>query len=390
MSSERVIRIVMVAGEVSGDFLGAGLIAALKKKLKKVEFWGIGGPQMTKEGLRSLVPMERLSVMGLTDVLRRYPELYGIHKKLLQECVANPPDVFIGVDYQHFNLSVAEKLKPTGIKTIQYVSPQVWAWRPKRVLRIKKAVDLMLTLFPFEELFYNKHQVPVAFVGHPLADVIPLKNDIQTKKSALGYKADDTVVAVLPGSRLGELRHIGGLCWQVMYKMSFCRPKLRFVVPVPNEQIKEAFERQRGQEMQHIEVQVLVGQAREALAAADVALVKSGTGTLEAMLLKCPMVVAYKYGIINHIIFSPQIKSPFYSQPNLLANQALVLEFLQYDACPEKIAEALLALLDNPARREYLQQRFEAIHADLRQNTNDKASEAVLELLSKFTEPAVL
>lgn len=379
---DKVFRIALVAGEVSGDFLGAGLMAAVKKQIKQVEFYGIGGPQMINEGLDSMVPMERLSVMGIGDVLWRYPELYRIRRRLINELIENPPDLFIGIDYQHFNLYVETKLKQNGIKTVHYVSPKIWAWRQKRVFKVKKAVDLMLTIFPFEETFYQQYQVPVHFVGHPLADIIPLENDVCANKIALGYKADDVVIAVLPGSRMGELRHMAALFIDVIRKIHLQRPKIRFIVPMASAELSDFFEQQHRKHISGADVQVVVGRAREAMAAADLVLVKSGTATLEAMLLKRRMVVVFKWGALSHAIISPQVKVPFISLPNLLANQALVPEFIQNNACPDKITASILRLLDDDLAEKKLQMKFAEIHNQLKQNASEKAAVAVLALLA--------
>ena len=379
---DKVFRIALVAGEVSGDFLGAGLMAAVKKQIKQVEFYGIGGPQMINEGLDSMVPMARLSVMGIGDVLWRYPELYRIRRKLINELIANPPDLFIGIDYQHFNLYVETKLKQNGIKTVHYVSPKIWAWRQKRVFKVKKAVDLMITIFPFEEAFYQQYQVPVHFVGHPLADAIPLENNTHANKKAWGYKTDDVVIAVLPGSRMGELRHMAPIFIEVIKKIQLQRPKIRFIVPMANADLLTFFEQHYRQNISGADVRVVVGCAREAMAAADLVLVKSGTATLEAMLLKRPMVVAFKWGALSHAIISPQIKIPFVSLPNLLASQALVPEFIQKNASPDKITESILGLLDDDLAEKQLQMKFKAIHNQLKQNASEKAATAVLGLLA--------
>ena len=381
MSVNRIIRIAVVVGEASGDFLGAGLIAALKKQIKNVEFYGIGGPQMINEGFNTMVSMERLSVMGITDVLWRYPELYRIRQKLIRELTANPPDLFIGIDYQDFNIYVETKLKQCGIKTVQYVSPKIWAWRQKRVFAVKNAVDLMLTIFPFENELYQNHHVPNHFVGHPLADIIPLANDLYASKKSLGYKTDDVVIAVLPGSRMGELRHMVPLFIEIIKKVHLQRPKISFIVPMVSVELKDFFEHQNRQNLSGADVKVVIGHAHEAMAAADLVLVKSGTATLEAMLLKRPMVVVWKMGALSHAIMNSQIKIPFISLPNILANQALVPEFRQKNACSNKITEIIFTLLDDVGSAKKLQTAFEEIHHQLKQDANEKAAMAVLALI---------
>ncbi len=381
MFVHRQIRIALVAGEVSGDFLGAGLIAALKKQLKNVEFYGIGGSKMIAEGFRTMVPMERLSVMGISDVLWRYPELYQIRRRLISELLANPPDLFIGIDYQHFNLYVETQLKQNGVKTIQYVSPKIWAWRQKRVFKVKKAVDLMLTIFPFEDVFYRHYSVPVRFVGHPLADVIPLENNVALSKKALGIKPNEIVIAILPGSRLSELRHMAAIFIDIINKINVHRPEIRFIFPMVSGELKAFFEHHYSINVSKANVKVMIGQAREVMAAADLVLVKSGTATLEAMLLKRPMVVLFKWGVLSHAIIAPQLKIPFVSLPNLLANQALVPEFIQGKICLDDVVKTVFELLDDVILKKKLQIKFGEIHHQLRQNANEKAASAVLELL---------
>lgn len=381
MAIHRPIRVAIVAGEMSGDLLGAGLMRELKKGLSHVQFIGIGGSQMLQEGLDSYVEIERMSVMGISDVLKRYLELYRIRQKLFNEWTANPPDVFIGIDYSKFNLSLALRLKKQGIKTVQFVSPKIWAWRQKRVFYIKKAIDLILTLFPFEEAFYQKYDVPVQFVGHPLADLIDLNIDVHEMKKKSGYSAEDKVIAVLPGSRDGEMKHMGPLFLDVMYEISLSEPLVHFIVPIAKPSMRQIFEAQLRTKAYHLKLQITDGRAREAMAGADVVLAKSGTSTLEAMLLKRPMVVAFKWGAITHAIISPQLKIPFISLPNLLANQELVPEFVQSKALPKPIAQAVLEFLHSP--NTHLQPKFLDIHKVLRQNASEKAASAVLKILNR-------
>lgn len=370
----------MIAGELSGDLLGAGVIRELKRHLNNVEFVGVGGPQMLEEGFKSLFNISELSVMGIGDVLRRYPKLYILRYQLLKEWKENPPDVFIGIDYPDFNLSVESRLKQSGIKTIHLVSPKVWAWRQKRVFLIKKAVDLLLTLFPFEEAFYKKYDVPAQFIGHPLADVIDTNLDEAFFRKKYNYKADDIILAVLPGSRVGELKYMGPLFLDVMQKISVDYPDTHFVVPLPTHELHSLFSKQIQAKYSHLKIQILNGNAREAMAISNVVLAKSGTATLEAMLLKRPMVVAFKWGAITHSIIAPQIRVPYIALPNLLAGKKLVPEFIQDKATVVNIAEAVLNLLNNPMQSDLVEQ-FAIIKQALRQNANEKAALSILKVL---------
>lgn len=378
---DRHVRVGIVAGELSGDLLGSGLMEALKELTPNIEFVGIGGPKMIDSGCRSLFPMERLSVMGIVEVLGRLTELLAIRKSLLQELSNNPPDVFIGIDSPDFVIPLELKLRQQGIKTVHYVSPSVWAWRQRRIHKIKKAVNLMLTLFPFEAAFYEKHDVPVRFVGHPLANLIDPDLDVVRAKQHWGYGGHDRVVAVLPGSRGGELKYMGPLFIDAMRRMHLMDPRIKFVVPLVNAARKEQFEQQLLQNEQALPVQLIDGHPREVMAASDAVLVTSGTATLEAMLLKRPMVVAYQWGAITHGIISRLVKADYIALPNLLANELLVPEYVQEDAKADVLARKMLELLNDTERRDYLKRRFDEIHQSLRKNANVEAASAVLSLL---------
>lgn len=377
---KRLIRIAMIAGELSGDLLGAGVIRELKQHLTNVEFIGVGGPQMLKEGFHSLIDISELSVMGISDVLRRYPQLYLIRERLLREWTINRPDVFIGIDYPDFNLSVEARLKKQNIKTIHLVSPKVWAWRQKRVHLIKKAVDLVLTLFPFEEAFYQQHGVSAQFIGHPLADLIEINPSHSTLRKKYNYQPDDIVMAALPGSRAGEIKYMGPLFLKVMQKIAVERSHVHFIVPIACQELYPVFFRQFQTEYDHLKIQIIHGNAREAMAISDVVLTKSGTATLEAMLLKRPMVVAYKWSKLTHAIIAPQVKVPYIALPNLLANQKLIPEFVQEKADVDSIADSVLNLLDSSNHSELIKQ-FTDIHHTLRQNANEKAALSILRIL---------
>ncbi|HAT1659714.1 TPA: lipid-A-disaccharide synthase [Legionella pneumophila] len=377
---KRLIRIAMVAGELSGDLVGAGVIRELKQHLTNVEFMGVGGPQMLKEGFHSLIDISELAVMGISDVLRRYPQLYFIREKLLREWTINPPDVFIGIDYPDFNLSVETRLKKQNIKTIHLVSPKVWAWRQKRVHLIKKAVDLVLTLFPFEESFYRQYGVPAQFIGHPLADLIEINPNNAALRKKYNYQPNDTILAALPGSRVGEIKYMGPLFLEVMQRIAVAMPHVHFIVPIACQELYPVFFKQFQARYSQLKIKIIKGNAREAMAISDVVLTKSGTATLEAMLLKRPMVVAFKWSKFTHAIIAPQVKIPYVALPNLLASQKLVPEFVQKKATADCITESVLNLLASPNQSNLIKQ-FTDIHHTLRQNANEKAALSILRIL---------
>ena len=370
--------VALVAGEASGDILGAGLMQALKARHPQVEFLGVGGPRMEAEGLVSAFPMERLAVMGLIEVLGRLRELLGRRKRLLAELIAAKPDVFIGIDAPDFNLTLELKLREAGIKTVHYVSPSVWAWRQKRVLKIRQACDLMLTLFPFEARFYLDHQVPVRFVGHPLANTIPLQADRTGAREALGMSPDDAVVALLPGSRGGEVARLGELFLDAAERLRALRPGVRFVLPCANVERRAQLEAMLAD--RDLPLLLLDGRSHEALAACDVVLIASGTATLEALLHKRPMVVAYKVAPLTYRILRHLVKSPYISLPNLLAERMLVPELIQDAATPDALAQALAPLLGNGAVQT---EGFDTIHRALRQDASQQAADAVLKLVGQ-------
>nr|MBO2509497.1 lipid-A-disaccharide synthase [Gammaproteobacteria bacterium] len=372
----RRLRIALVAGEASGDILGAGLMRELKRQYGEVEFIGVGGPLMAAEGLNSYFPMERLAVMGLVEVLGRLPELLARRKRLILSLIEARPDAFIGIDAPDFNLGVELRLRRAGIRTVHYVSPSVWAWRQKRVLKIREACDLMLTLFPFEAQFYVEHGVPVRFVGHPLADTIPLEADRQAARGELELPQDAPVVALMPGSRGGEVARLGGLFLDAAEQLLAERPELRFVLPCASPERRAQLEALlAGRDLPLI---LLDGRSHTALAACDAVLIASGTATLEALLYKRPMVVAYRLAPLTYRILRRLVKSPYVSLPNLLAQRLLVPELLQDAATPAALAATLLPLLDDGATQTA---GFDAIHRTLRQNASCSAATAVLELV---------
>lgn len=376
---DKPLRIGLLAGESSGDILGAALIQALRDQYPAVQVEGIGGPLMEAQGLSSLFPMERLSVMGLIEPLKRLPELLGIRKKVFEHFRDNPPDVFVGIDSPDFNLHLEQKLRASGIKTAHLVSPSVWAWRQGRVKKIKRAVDLMLTLFPFEEAFYQQHQVPVCFVGHPLADDISLTVSATEARDALGMAKDAKVLALLPGSRGGEVALLAPLFFEVARVLRLENPGLELVLPIASDARKAQIQSLLPDDLP---VRVLDGKSRLAMSAADAVLLASGTATLEALLLKKPMVIAYKMSAVSWQIISRMVRSPFVGLPNILANTALVPECLQGDANVDNIVAKLTPLLNGNAG-EAQREAFNAIHLRLRQNAGQRAATALIDLAKK-------
>ncbi|PTS83714.1 lipid-A-disaccharide synthase [Pseudomonas sp. HMWF032] len=373
-----LMRVALVAGEASGDILGAGLMQALKAQNPQIEFIGVGGPLMQAQGLNAYFPMERLAVMGLVEVLGRLPELLSRRKRLIRTLVDAKPDVFIGIDAPDFNLTVELKLRQAGIKTVHYVSPSVWAWRQKRVLKIREACDLMLTLFPFEAQFYQDHQVPVRFVGHPLADTIPQQADRRAARDALNLLQDQPVVALLPGSRGGEVARLGSLFLDAALRLRALRPGIQFVLPCSSPERRTQLEQMLvGRDLP---LTLLDGRSHEALAACDAVLIASGTATLEALLYKRPMVVAYKVAPLTYRILKRLVTSAYISLPNLLAERLLVPEMIQDAATPEALAQLLAPLLDGG---EVQTEGFDVIHRALRRDASVQAAKAVLQLAGR-------
>lgn len=371
------LRIALVAGEASGDILGAGLMRALKARHPDVEFIGVGGPLMQAQGLSSMFPMERLSVMGLVEVLGRLRELLKRRKKLVADLIAAKPDVFIGIDAPDFNLNIELKLRQAGIKTVHYVSPSVWAWRQKRVLKIREGCDLMLTLFPFEAKFYEEKGVPVRFVGHSLADAIPLEADRAAARAELGLP-DGPLVALMPGSRGGEVGRLGALFLDTAQRLRALRPGVRFVLPCASpERRKQLEDMLAGRDLP---LTLLDGNSHLALAACDAVLIASGTATLEALLYKRPMVVAYRLAPLTFWILKRMVKSPYVSLPNLLAQRLLVPELLQDDATVETLAQTLSPLIEDGQEQT---RGFDEIHRTLRLDASNQAADAVLNLIGQ-------
>ncbi|MEX1034043.1 MAG: lipid-A-disaccharide synthase [Cellvibrionaceae bacterium] len=376
------MRIAMLAGEMSGDSLGAGLIGAIKRRVPNAVFEGIGGPQMIAVGFDSLADQERLAVMGFVEPLKRLPELLRIRRRICQHFLANPPDVFLGIDSPGFNITLERKLKEAGIKTAHYVSPQIWAWRQQRVHKIAKSVNLMLSLFPFEAKFYQDHDVPVAYVGHYLADRIPLEPDREAARQALDVVPDTRMIALLPGSRANE---VALLTSEFIRTAEWClqrNTRLEFMIPAANParfaQIAALLEKSPS-----LPIRLVQGRAHEVMCAADAVLLASGTTTLEALLLKRPMVVAYKFPALSYAIYSRLLQIPHVALPNILAGCELVPEFLQEEVTPSRLGEQLMAYLENPTKVTKLQQEFLTIHKILRQDADERAADAILSLVNR-------
>lgn len=375
--------IALVAGEASGDTLGQHLIEALKVRFPQGRFVGIAGPKMVAAGCEAWEPSESLAVMGLVEILRHLPRLVGIRRQLVARLLAEPPAVFIGIDAPEFNLGLAALLHSQGIPTVQYVSPQVWAWRQGRVKKIAAAVDRVLCLLPFEKQFYDEHAVKAVFVGHPLADEIPLETDRSAARAALGLSAAPCI-ALLPGSRHGEVSRLGAdfagtVAWVVAR-----RPAMQFVAPMVNRRLRDEFAASLEAAGISERVKLLDGQAHTALVACDAVLLASGTATLEATLVKRPMVVAYRLSWLTSFILRLPglVKSSFIAQPNLLANRRLVPEFVNAQVRPDVLGPALLEQLERPDHLE-LEAAFADIHRTLRRGASERAAEAITELLGE-------
>jgi lipid-A-disaccharide synthase len=386
----RPVRIGIVAGEASGDLLGARLIRALKHHLPAARFEGIGGSEMRAEGCNSLFPMERLSVLGLTEILGRYFELRRLRKQLITHFLENPPDIFIGVDSPGFNLGVEETLRHAGIATVHYVSPQVWAWRTWRVQKIRRAVDRILVLFPFEQSFYAKHDVQATFVGHPLADEILGDDDPLPHRDRLELDLHRPTVALLPGSRVSELKALADVFVETCQWLNTRHPEIQFIIPFVNRRTRVLFEEAiRRHQAWDLPITRFHGHSREVMAAADVVLLASGTATLEAMLVRRLMVVTYRVSRISYWLMRAFSHITLYAMPNNLAGRHLVPELLQDEATPDKLGTAVERYLSRPLYAREVLKTFESIAARLRGNASEQAARAILELLSKRRLSAV-
>ncbi|WP_434997718.1 lipid-A-disaccharide synthase [Vibrio scophthalmi] len=378
---ERPLRIGIVAGELSGDTLGEGFIKAIKLRYPDAEFVGIGGPKMMQQGCQSLFDMEELSVMGLVEVLGRLPRLLKVKAELVKYFTQNPPDVFIGIDAPDFNLRLELDLKNAGIKTVHYVSPSVWAWRQKRIFGIAKATNLVLAFLPFEKAFYDKFNVPCEFIGHTLADAIPLKSDKAPARELLGLTQDKSWLAVLPGSRGSELNMLAEPFIQACKRLHAQQPDLGFVVALVNQKRREQFEAAWREYAPELEFVLVDDTAKNVITAADAVMLASGTVALECMLIKRPMVVGYKVNAFTAFLARRMLKTKYVSLPNILADQALVKEFLQQDCTPENLSQEVLQLLGQHG--EDMVEKFTEMHHWIRKDADTQAANAVLSLIGK-------
>jgi lipid-A-disaccharide synthase len=378
----RKFRVALVAGEASGDLLGSHLLMALRERVPGLEAYGIGGPKMQSAGLESWYPMEWFAVRGYVEVLKSLPKLLRVRRELKRRLLADPPDLFIGIDAPDFNLSLEVALRNAGIPTVHYVSPSIWAWRGERIHKIKRAVSKILALFPFEAPIYEKAGVPVAYVGHPLADELPERPDRDAAREQMRLSSKQTVIALLPGSRQSEVRQMGELFVATAKLVAAQVPNAHFLVPLLSRQTRLIFEEaiyhQQGEELP---LTILFGHAHMAMVASDVVLVASGTATLEAALLKRAMVITYRMPRLSAWIMKGKNYLPYVGLPNILANQWVVPEILLDDATPENLAQALVNQLQDKEVRNRLERCFLGIHRSLRQGTAARAVDAILPML---------
>ncbi|OCG14514.1 lipid-A-disaccharide synthase [Gilliamella sp. wkB292] len=377
--ADKPFTVALVAGETSGDILGAGLICALRKLHPNIQFIGIAGPKMQAEGCQAWYEMDELSVMGIVEVLGRLRRILSIRQDITKRLIALKPDVFIGIDAPDFNLSLEGRLKQAGIKTIHYVSPSVWAWKQKRVFKIKRNTNLILVFLPFEKAFYDKFDVPCRFIGHKMADDIPLIPDQFAMRQQLGIPLNNRCLALLPGSRHAEVTLLSAPFLQAAQLLQQRFPDLHIVVPLANAKRRQEFEQIKAQIAPNLKVQLFDGQAREAMIASNAAILASGTVALECMLAKCPMVVGYKMKAFTFWLAKKLIKTPYVSLPNILAGKAIVPELLQHDCTPENIANHVIPLLESDNTE--LKATFLSLHKQIRCNADEQAAQAVLDVL---------
>ena len=373
--------IAMVAGETSGDLLAGLLLDGLRARWPQLRAGGIGGPQMAQRGFEAWWPHDKLAVRGYVEVLSHYRELAGIRNQLAERLLAAKPDLFIGVDAPDFNLDLEARLKAGGIRTVHFVSPSIWAWRGKRIEKIRRSVDAVLCIFPFEPEIYAKSGIAAHYVGHPLADTIPLEVPRTEARAALGL-GDESVVALLPGSRRSEIQYIAPRLFAAAAEMAGLRSGLRFILPVvPG--LRHLIEPLRRQYADRVTVELLDGRSHEALAACDVTLIASGTATLEAALFKRPMVITYAMHALSWQMMKRMKYQPWVGLPNILLRDFAVPELIQGDATPERLAHATLAWLDDAPRCAELQRRFQALHLELKRDTARAATDAIAEILAR-------
>ena len=379
------LRVGLVAGEASGDTLGADLIHAIRRSAPDTQFFGVAGPKMQAAGCERWEPAESLAVMGLFEVLKDLPRLVRLIGRIRRMFLTARPDVFVGIDAPDTNLRIAPSLRAAGIPTVQYVSPQVWAWRQGRARSIHAAVDLVLCLLPFEKRFYDQHGTPAEFVGHPLADAIPLVVDRAAARTTLNLDPQAQIVALLPGSRRGEVRRLSGDFAATARWLAKERPALQFVAPMASAEARAIFSETLAREAPEVTVRLIDGQAQTVLIAADAVMVASGTASLETALCSRPMVVVYRLGALTAFLLRHLnlVKAKYFAQPNLLADKRVVGEYFQADIVPESIGAELLMWLDNTERRTVLEQEFARIHLELRRDAGARAAQAILSLVSK-------
>jgi lipid-A-disaccharide synthase len=373
----------LVAGESSGDTLGAALLEALRARVGEVRAFGIAGPKMRSAGCEVWADSHALAVMGLIEPLVHLPRLFALRRRLVRDFTAARPHVFVGIDAPAFNIGLEAKLRARGLATVQYVSPQVWAWRQGRVRTIAAACDLVLCLFPFETQFYSAHGVRAQFVGHPLADQIPLQTDRAAARQALGLTPQATVIALLPGSRLGEVRRLGEDFLRAALWLQGQRPDVKFVAPMASQGVRNIFAMQLQRVAPGLQVQLFEGLAQQSMIAADAVLVASGTATLETLLVRRPMVAAYRFNAVTAFLLRGMglVKVRHFSQPNLLTGKSLVPEFLQEAVIGEDLGRALLQQLTDTPGRALLEAEFLKVHQQLRIGAADRAAQSILELL---------
>lgn len=387
IANSRPVRIALCAGEASGDTLGAGLIAQLRQRYPHAQFAGIGGEQMRAAGLDAWHDASELAVMGLAEVLRHLPRLLRLRRAFRERLLAWTPDVFVGIDAPDFNLGMERWLRERGVRTVHYVSPSVWAWREKRAEKIGRSADRVLCLFPMEPAIYARHGVDARFVGHPLADEMPLDPDRDAARRQLGLDLQRPLLALLPGSRLGEIERLGADFLSASARLLEAEPTLQIVAPMASDAARDAFQRVLAAHPDSIALgaalRVIPGQARTLMIASDVILLASGTATLEAMLAKRPMVVAYKVAPLTYALVKGLglLKVDHYSLPNVLAGAPVVPELMQENCTPEKLSDAVLHWLRDPAAAAALAPRFRELHEQLRCDASARAADAVAELL---------
>lgn len=384
MSVPEQLTIAMVAGEPSGDTLGAHLIEALRAQRPRAKFIGIGGPKMQAAGFETIFPMEKLSVLGLVEVLKHFPELFSIRRRLGTLLLRNPPHVFIGIDSPDFNLGLEDRLKSAGIPTVHYVGPTIWAWRRGRVKKIRQSVSKVLVLFPFEAPLYEEAGIPVAFVGHPLANLLATFPDTASVREQLRLPGSAQIVTLLPGSRVSELKRLADLYVAAAHKISDHVPGVIFLAPFVNRETRELFEQALYRDdSRTLNIQMLFGHAHEAMAAADVVLAASGTATLEAALLGRPLVITYKVAPLSAFIHRHQSYLPYVGMPNILAGEFVAPEFLQEEATADNLAQAVTNLLFDPTVRQRVEAKFGELAAQLREDTASMAAREILPLAEK-------